>query len=131
MKAKLLIERLELHAYHGWYPHEGEFGQSFTLDLTFGVDIAKTAATDELEHAVDYAALVVTTRKLFADERHKLVESAAVALGRGLLLAFPALEDVFLRVRKTKPPIPERLTAAGVEVFLTRDDVKPQNEPKP
>jgi 7,8-dihydroneopterin aldolase/epimerase/oxygenase len=121
MKANLLIEQLELHAYHGWYPHEGEFGQAFTIDLSLGVDIRRAAETDELEYAVDYAALVAATRRLFADERHKLVESAAVALGRGLLAQFPALTDVFVRVRKTKPPIPERLAAAGVEVHLTRD----------
>jgi dihydroneopterin aldolase len=123
MKAILLIEKLELHAYHGWYPHEGEFGQGFTIDLSLGVDISAAAATDELEHAVDYAAVVATTRRLFADERHKLVESAAVALGRGLLLDFPRLEHVMVRVRKTKPPIPERLAAAGIEVVLTRHDL--------
>jgi dihydroneopterin aldolase len=52
-----------------------------------------------------------------------LVESAAVALGRGLLLDFPRLEHVMVRVRKTKPPIPERLAAAGIEVVLTRHDL--------
>jgi 7,8-dihydroneopterin aldolase/epimerase/oxygenase len=124
MKAKLLIEQLELHAYHGWYPHEGQFGQAFTIDLALSVDISRAAESDELDDAVDYAALVATTRRLFADERHKLVESAAVALGRGLLIDFPVVQDVHVRVRKTKPPIPERLTAAGVEVYLTRDDLK-------
>ena len=121
--ANLLIEALELHAYHGWYPHEGEFGQPFSIDLEITADISAEANSDRLGAALDYAAVVASTRRLFVETRHKLIEAAAVALGSGLLTEFPKIERIVVRVRKLKPPIPERLAAVGVEVTLTRADL--------
>ena len=122
LTGNLLIEALELHAYHGWYPHEGEFGQPFSVDLVITADIGPEAASDRLGVALDYAAVVARTRYLFVETRHQLIEAAAVALGRGLLAEFPKIEKILVRVRKLKPPIPERLAAVGVEVTLTRED---------
>ena len=121
MIAKVLIEALELHAYHGWHRHEGEFGQPFLIDLELETDIGRAAATDELGDTLDYAKLVSTVRRLFVDTRYKLVEAAAAALAQGILAEFPAVVSVDLRVRKLKPPIPERLVAVGIHMRLSRD----------
>jgi dihydroneopterin aldolase len=121
MIAQVLIEALELHAYHGWHRHEGEFGQAFLLDLELETDIARPAATDELGDTLDYERIVGAVRRLFVDTRYKLVEAAAAALARGLLAEFPTVRCVDLRVRKLKPPIPERLAAVGIHLRLRRD----------
>ncbi|MDB5595354.1 MAG: dihydroneopterin aldolase [Hyphomicrobiales bacterium] len=121
MIAKVLIEALELHAYHGWHRHEGEFGQAFLVDLDLETDISRAAATDELGDALDYARLVSTVRRLFVDTRYKLVETAAATLAKGILAEFPTVLSVDLRVRKLKPPIPERLVAVGIHLRLDRD----------
>jgi dihydroneopterin aldolase len=120
IKGKVVIDRLELHAYHGWHKHEGEFGQPYTIDLELVTDLAQAAQTDHLTDALDYAAIVATTKRIFTERRHKLVESVAVELARGLLKAFPSVEEVFVHVMKLKPPIPERITAAGVKLRLSR-----------
>jgi dihydroneopterin aldolase len=122
MKAKVLIERLELHAYHGWHPHEGEFGQPYTIDLELLTDVGRAAGSDHLSDALDYGVIVETTRRIFTERRHKLVESAGVELARGLMTRFPEVDEVLVRVLKLKPPIPERIAAAGVELRLTRDE---------
>ena len=120
MKGRVVIEQLEVHAYHGWHRHEGEFGQPFLLDVELETDIARAAATDELGDALDYALIVSTMRRLFVDTRYKLVEAAAASLAQGLLAQFPSVTLVDLRVRKLKPPIPERLSAVGIHLRLTR-----------
>lgn len=120
IKGKVLIDRLELHAYHGWHKHEGEFGQPYTINLELVTDVARAAATDHLVDALDYGAIVATTKRIFTEKRHKLVESAAVELARGLLAEFAAVDEVFVHVMKLKPPIPERIAAAGVSLRLTR-----------
>ena len=122
MKARVLIERLELHAYHGWYPHEGEFGQPFSIDIELFTDVERAAASDHLSDALDYEAIVAAAKGLFVDVRHKLVERAGVELARGLLARFAEVEEVMVRVRKLKPPIPERIGAVGIELRLTRDE---------
>lgn len=126
--AKVLIHELDVHAYHGWHAHEGEFGQPFSVDIELDVDIAKAASTDDLQYAVDYGKVVAETRKLFVERRYKLVEAAAAALADDLLRFFPAAQAVFVRVRKLKPPIPERLAAVGVELRIARNashDIRP------
>ena len=122
MKARVLIERLELHAYHGWYPHEGEFGQPFSIDIELFTDVERAATSDHLSDALDYETIVAAAKGLFVDVRHKLVERAGVELARGLLARFAEVEEVMVRVRKLKPPIPERIGAVGIEVRLTRDE---------
>ena len=119
--AKILVEQLDIHAYHGWHAHEGEFGQSFLVDLEFEANIAEAARTDDLSAAIDYGKVVAETRKLFVDRRYKLIEAAASALADDLLRTFPAMLSVFVRVRKVNPPIPERLNAVGVELRKQRD----------
>jgi len=121
MMAKVLVHELDVHAYHGWHAHEGEFGQPFIVDIELEVDIEKAARSDELQHALDYAKVVAETRKLFVERRYKLVEAAAAALADDLLRVFKQAQSVFVRVRKSKPPIPERLSAVGVELRVTRN----------
>ena len=122
MKAKVLIERLELHAYHGWHPHEGEFGQPYSIDVELLTDVGAAASSDHLSDALDYDAIVATTKSIFTGRRHKLVESAGVELARGLMARFPAVDEALVRVRKLTPPIPERIGAVGIELRLTRDE---------
>ena len=123
LTGRILIEQLEVHAYHGWHAHEEEFGQPFTVDLELEADIAREAGSDDLQHALDYAEIVRVTRKLFVERRYKLVEAAGAALARGLLAHFARVRAVEVRVRKLKPPIPERLAAVGVKLRMERADL--------
>ena len=123
LNGKVLVEKLELHAYHGWHKHEGEFGQPYMIDIEMSVDLSHVSATDHLQDAVDYGSVVAATKRIFTSKQHKLVESAAVELARGLLQEFQALDEVFVRVMKTKPPIPERIAAAGVSLTMARADL--------
>ena len=120
MLATILVEALDLHAFHGWHPHEGAFGQQFQVDLEMVVDIEEVSESDELRDALDYGAVIAATRRLFVEKRHKLLEFAAVALGRGLLAEFPRIQSLKGRVKKMAPPVPEKLAYAGVEVTLDR-----------
>ena len=112
-----------MHAYHGWHAHEKEFGQPFTVDLELEADLGREADSDDLNDALDYAAVVRITRELFVEKRYKLVEAAAAALARGVLAHFPRVDAVHVRVRKLKPPIPERIAAVGIDLRLARIDL--------
>jgi dihydroneopterin aldolase len=120
---RVIIEQLEVHAYHGWHAHEEQFGQPFTVDLELEADLLREAGSDDLQHALDYAAIVGATRTLFVEKRYKLVEAAAAALAQGLLTRFPRVLSVHVRVRKLKPPIPERIAAVGIDLYLSRADL--------
>jgi len=124
LAGKVVIEDLELHAYHGWHRHEGEFGQPYLIRLELETDLTRAADSDHLVDALDYGEIVATTKRIFTERRHKLVESVAVELARGLLARFAHVDAVFVRVMKLKPPIPERIAAAGVELRVVRQDIE-------
>lgn len=121
-QAKILIDSLEFHGFHGWHKHEGEFGQHFMVDLELSVDVSRAAATDQLADALNYGAVIAAARKRFLEKRYHLLEAVAVALGRGLLDEFALIQSITVRVKKLTPPVPEKLAFAGVEVSISRDD---------
>jgi dihydroneopterin aldolase len=122
LPAKIRIASLELHGFHGWHRHEGEFGQHFLVDVEMTTDIEAAASSDQLADAIDYGAAIASTRRLFGAKRYHLLEAVAVAVARGLLEEFEQVDSVRVCVKKLAPPIPERLAFAGVEVTLTRRD---------
>lgn len=120
--AKIVIDSLELHAFHGWHKHEGEFGQHFMVDLEMTVDAARAAQTDQLADALDYGAVIGAARRLFSERRYRLLEAVAMAVARGLLAEFAAIESIRIRVKKLAPPVPEKVAFAGVEIHVTRGE---------
>lgn len=120
LPAKIHIDSLELHGFHGWHKHEGEFGQHFMVDLEMTTDIEAAAASDQLRDALDYGVVIASTRRLFTEKRYRLLEAVAVAVARGLLAEFSVVESIRIRVKKLAPPVPERLAFAGVEVVVAR-----------
>jgi 7,8-dihydroneopterin aldolase/epimerase/oxygenase len=122
LPAKIQIDSLELHGFHGWHQHEGQFGQHFLVDIEMETDIEAAARTDQLVDALDYGAVIAATRRLFSEKRYHMLEAVAVAVARGLLAEFAKVETVRIRVKKLAPPVPERLAFAAVEVLLARSD---------
>jgi dihydroneopterin aldolase len=120
VRGKVFIERLELRAFHGCFPHEREYGQMFEINLDLEADVSEAAAIDSLAAAIDYGAVVASTEKVFCGAPRHLVEAAALDVAEALLAAFPRLESVTVRVAKLAPPIPAKLRAAGVEITVNR-----------
>jgi dihydroneopterin aldolase len=121
LPAKIQIDSLELHGFHGWYQHEGEFGQHFLVDVEMTTDIEAAALNDQLADALNYGAVIAATRRLFNEKRYRLLEAVAMAVARGLLAEFEKVETIRVRVKKLTPPVPERLAFAAVEVLVSRE----------
>ncbi len=119
--SSILVERLEIYAYHGCFDQEKKLGQRFTLDLTLHVDISKSAESDELEDTVDYGAVVGVTTKAFTERRFNLLEAAARAVAQAVLAAYPRVTGIGVTLKKLSPPIPASLGAVGVSLEFRRD----------
>jgi dihydroneopterin aldolase len=121
-RSTILIERLEIYAYHGHFGAEKNLGQRFTLDLALTVDLGPAAASDSLADTVEYGAVVEVASKAFSRTRHSLLEAAARGVAEAVLDAFPRVESVNLTLRKLSPPIPASLSAVGVTMEFRRHD---------
>ena len=58
MSDSVFVSGLALHAYHGVMQHEGEVGQTFTLDLVLDLDLTEASHSDRLAHTVGYDQVV-------------------------------------------------------------------------
>ncbi len=116
--SQIFIEGLEVFGHHGVYEEEKQNGQLFIVDCIMQVDYAKASATDALEHTVNYAEVALFIGDYFKSTRHDLLETVAEELATSILLMFPAISELKLKINKPNAPIP--MEFAGVGVSLTK-----------
>ncbi len=86
---RILIEKLDIYAYHGFFSEEERLGQRFVLDLVLDADLRAAAASDHLADTVDYGRAVAIIAEAFTARRYHLLEGAARAVALAIFDAFP------------------------------------------
>jgi dihydroneopterin aldolase len=118
----ILIEKLDIYAYHGFFSEEERLGQRFVLDLVLAVDIRASAMSDSLADTVNYGDVVAVVTKAFTARRFNLLEAAARAVAIAVLDGFPPVNRVEITLRKPAPPIHATLAAVGIKLDFRRED---------
>ena len=96
----VFIRDLKIQAVIGVFEWERAIRQAVVLDLEMGFDISQAAATDNLEHALNYKAVANRLIQFVEDSRFLLVETLAEAIARILREEFGV---PWLRLRVSKP----------------------------
>ncbi len=128
------VDGLVVSCIVGVYPHERTRPQPLEVDLEMHLDTRPAALGDGLSGTVDYARITGMVRFLLEGSQFLLLESAAEAIARVLLLPPTAdveqcaIEAVRVRLRK-----PQALRGAipSLEIFRTKDAVNVEIETKP
>lgn len=97
--AKIRITNLKLRTVIGTYDWEREVKQDVVINVTIDCDATKAAATDQLEHAVDYKAI---TKKIIHDveaSQFFLLEKLADMILK-IVTAHPGVQAATVRVDK-------------------------------
>ncbi|KFC66871.1 Dihydroneopterin aldolase [Bosea sp. LC85] len=118
----ILIEKLDIYAYHGCFSEEERLGQRFTLDIALATNIHASAISDDLADTVDYGKVVAVVKHAFTTRRYNLLEAAARAVAQAILAEFPPVSRVWITLRKPAPPIPATLAAVGIRLDFRRED---------
>lgn len=119
---RILIEKLDIYAYHGVFTEEERLGQRFILDMILDVDLRQAAESDALTDTVDYGRAVAVASAAFTARRHQLLEAAARTVAQALFDAFPPITGIEITLRKPGPPIPAALGSVGVRLGFRRED---------
>ncbi len=114
---RLSVAGITLPARIGVYPRERRRTQTLSFDVGFDVDAATAASDDTLPRTVDYASVERAIAELLGARHFNLIETVAETVATELLTRF-ACPNV--RVRVTKPGVPQRQSTASVEVFRSR-----------
>ncbi|MDR0895126.1 MAG: dihydroneopterin aldolase [Prevotellaceae bacterium] len=116
----ICLHRLHIYAYHGVYEAERIHGNDFLLDLRLKVDVTRAMTTDRVADTVDYAAVCSLVKHEMSIPSN-LLEHVAGRIAEKLLSAFPAIEEVELKLSKCHPPMMEtEVEQAAVMVCHSR-----------
>lgn len=117
--AKIGLKGIEIHAHHGVYESEKQLGNDFLVDLEVET-LDQLPGSDELDDTIDYAelhALVVAT----FEGSLNLLETLVKRIGSEVMLNYPGVNKVNIKVSKLNPPLDGKVHSSYVQAEFSRD----------
>lgn len=96
----IFIEGLKVAGKHGVMAHERVVEQEFQIDVRMEVDTKKAAASDKLEHALDYAPIKEKIVEIIQINSFYLIERLADTIAAEILKD-KRISKVELTIRKS------------------------------
>lgn len=113
MKGIIAIEGMEFFAYHGCYDTERVVGNKFIVDLQIETDCNKAADSDNLNDALNYVSAYEIVAKEMSITSH-LLEHVAKRILDSLLISFPEIIHISLKISKLNPPLGGKIAATSI-----------------
>ena len=119
MSDRITLVGMRFMGRHGVSDQERLEPQPFEVDLALRLDLSRPARTDELADTVNYSTLFELARQVVEERSFHLLEALAGAIAEAVLAAHP-VDDVEVRVRKPKAPLPGAFETVEVRIRRTR-----------
>ncbi|NCC44654.1 MAG: 2-amino-4-hydroxy-6-hydroxymethyldihydropteridine diphosphokinase [Clostridia bacterium] len=113
---KITISKLEIFANHGVFPEENVLGQKFVVSAVLYTNTRKAGLTDDLSESVNYGEVSHFIKKFVEGNTWKLLERVLEKLAEALLLEYPLLGKVDLKIEKPWAPVGLPLETVSVEI---------------
>jgi len=120
MSDRITLRGLRFQGRHGVPADECPAPQPIEVDMPVSLDLSRPGRTDELADTVNYSSLFELARGIVEERSFKLLEALATAIAEAMLAAHP-VEDVEVRVRKPKAPLPGAFESVEVRIRRRRD----------
>jgi len=101
---QIIVEGINVFAYHGCLDEEGKIGCNYTVDVTMETDFTEAAKTDDLDKTIDYV-IVYNIVKTQMAVRSRLLEQVGQRVVDELKKQFSSLKKVSVKVTKINPPM--------------------------
>ena len=118
--AKIRIVNMMFYGFHGFYEYEREQGQKFYIDVEIEMDDAKAIETDNIDDAVDSAAVYDIVGEAVKHQRYQLLISLSAHIGDKLLERYKNITAVMATIRKPSVPIAGPIDYIEVETKRCR-----------
>lgn len=102
---KIIINNLDVFAYHGVYPEENEKGQHFFVSASLYTDTREAGLKDNLSLSTNYGEVCQLIHSFVESNVFQLIETIAEHLAEIILREFPLVEKVELQIFKPEAPI--------------------------
>jgi dihydroneopterin aldolase len=101
---KIILEKMQFYAYHGFFDEEQLVGANYELTLALDLDIALPGRTDELADTLNYQAVYDVVKEQM-NIKSRLVEHVAQRIIDRLKAQYPQIQRVELSLSKLNPPL--------------------------
>jgi dihydroneopterin aldolase len=119
MSDRITLAGMRFQGRHGVSAQERAEPQPIEVDIVARLDLSLAGRTDELADTVNYSSLFELARGIVEERSFKLLEALAAAIAEALLAAHP-VEEVEVRVRKAKAPLPGAFETVEVRIRRRR-----------
>lgn len=113
--AKITLENMEFHAFHGCLEHEQKFGNTFVVSLDMELNTSRAGETDDLKDTLNYQ-LVYDLVKTEMAIPSKLLEHLSERIAGKLMENFSQPEKIRLKICKLNPPLGGKVGAVCIEI---------------
>lgn len=117
----ILIDDLRVTCIIGVLDHERVTPQPLRIDVDMEVDLHDAGQSDDLTQTVHYGEVAIALANLARDTKYQLLERLAQHMTE-VVLSFPLVRAVDLRLTKLEPPIPEEIGSTAVRLRRVRSD---------
>lgn len=101
---KIIVEGINLYAYHGCLEEEAKIGANYIVDVIMETNFMEAAKADDLNKTIDYV-IVFNIVKTQMAIRSKLIESVGKRIVDALKKEFTTLKKVEVKISKLNPPM--------------------------
>jgi dihydroneopterin aldolase len=101
---KIVIEGINIYAYHGCNEEEEKVGGNYIIDVTIETDFAEAAKTDDLSKTIDYCRVYDIVKREMAI-RSKLIEQVGQRIYSALTHELTEIINLEVKLTKVHPPI--------------------------
>lgn len=115
MKTYINLSDMAFYSYHGVLDQENIIGNNYIVNLSIKVDLSKACSSDDVLDTINYAE-VYELVQIEMDKASKLLEHVAMRIYNSIIVAFPQIENLEVRLSKLNPPISGEIRAAEVVI---------------
>lgn len=101
---KILVQGINIYAYHGCLEEEAKIGCNYIIDVEMETDFSEAAKTDDLSKTIDYVVVYNIVKAQMAI-RSKLIEQVGQRIVNELKKELKGLKRIEVVVTKINPPM--------------------------
>ena len=117
--AVISLDGMRFHANHGCFSEEQVIGTDFIVNLSIEADTSRAQLTDDISSTVNYQEVYNFVASEMSKPSH-LLEHVAHRILERLMVEFPSIQSVSVKVSKLNPPLGGQLDAASVQMEKSR-----------
>lgn len=113
MSGKILLEDIEIYAYHGVLPEENKIGTTYIINIEVETDLWKAAESDDLNDTISYADINEIIHQEMAIPS-QLLEHVANRIIKRIENEFKTINKVKIKITKKNPPMRGLMYGASI-----------------